>query len=72
MNSSRRSFRPARATRFYQADFASMSETRRLGEGILRDYDRLDVLVNNDVFYRSKDPARYTSNDGYELHFHVN
>lgn len=60
------------SARFYKADFSSLAEVRDLGEAILRDYDRLDVLVNNAGFYRSDDPARYESKDGYELHFQVN
>lgn len=60
------------SARFYRADFSSLGEVRELGEAILRDYDRLDVLVNNAGFYRSDDPARYESSDGYELHFQVN
>jgi NAD(P)-dependent dehydrogenase (short-subunit alcohol dehydrogenase family) len=33
--------------RFYPADFASLAEIRRFADAILRDYQRLDVLVNN-------------------------
>lgn len=60
------------SARFYKADFSSLAEVRELSEAILRDYDRLDVLVNNAGFFRSDDPARYESNDGFELHFQVN
>jgi NAD(P)-dependent dehydrogenase (short-subunit alcohol dehydrogenase family) len=60
------------SARFYRADFSSLAEVHELGESILRDYDRLDVLVNNAGFYRSDDPVRYESNDGLELHFQVN
>src|SRR5690606_38585021 len=35
------------SARFYAADFASVAEVRGLAEAILRDYGRLDVLVNN-------------------------
>ena len=35
------------SARFYAADFASNAEVRRFAEAILRDYPRLDVLVNN-------------------------
>ncbi|MEE3184750.1 MAG: SDR family NAD(P)-dependent oxidoreductase, partial [Gemmatimonadota bacterium] len=31
--------------RFYAADFSSFAQIREFGERILRDYDRLDVLV---------------------------
>lgn len=57
---------------FYRADLASMDEVRRLGEAILRDYDRVDVLVNNAGIWLSGDDARYESPDGYELSFAVN
>jgi len=60
------------SARFYRADFSSLGEVRELGEAILRDYDRLDVLVNNAGFFRSDDPVRYESSDGFELHFQVN
>lgn len=57
---------------FYQADLASVDEVRRLGEAILRDYDRIDVLVNNAGIWLSGDDARRLSPDGYELSFAVN
>jgi NAD(P)-dependent dehydrogenase (short-subunit alcohol dehydrogenase family) len=60
------------SARFYRADFSSLAEVHELGKAILRDYDRLDVLVNNAGFFRSDDPVRYESNDGLELHFQVN
>lgn len=57
---------------FYAADLASLDEVRGLGEAILRDYDRLDVLVNNAGIGLSGDNNRRTSIDGYELSFAVN
>jgi NAD(P)-dependent dehydrogenase (short-subunit alcohol dehydrogenase family) len=55
--------------RFYAADLASLDETRALAQTILRDYDRLDVLVNNaGILLRD----RQVSKDGHELHFAVN
>src|SRR6187397_1376083 len=33
--------------RFYAADFASLAEVRTFAQSVLRDYDRLDMLVNN-------------------------
>ena len=35
------------SARFYGADLASFAQVRSFGESILRDYQRLDVLVNN-------------------------
>ncbi len=58
--------------RFYRADFGSLSKIRALGEAILRDYDRLDVLVNNAGIFFPNSAKRRLSDDGYELHFQVN
>jgi NAD(P)-dependent dehydrogenase (short-subunit alcohol dehydrogenase family) len=60
------------SARFYRADFASLSEIRALGEAILNDYDRLDVLVNNAGIYLPNSTERRLSEDGYELNFQVN
>jgi short-subunit dehydrogenase involved in D-alanine esterification of teichoic acids len=57
---------------FYAADFASMAQVRALGEAILSDYERVDVLVNNAGIWLSGDSDRYESEDGYELSFAVN
>lgn len=57
--------------RFYQADFADLAEVRELAEAIKRDYDRLDLLVNN-AGIGTAGPQRKVSRDGYELHFQVN
>jgi NAD(P)-dependent dehydrogenase (short-subunit alcohol dehydrogenase family) len=60
------------SARFYRADFASLSEIRALGEIILSDYDRLDVLVNNAGIFFPNSTERRLSEDGYELNFQVN
>lgn len=58
------------SARFYAADLASLDEVRRLAREILRDYDRIDVLVNNaGVLLRNE---RQVSRDGHELQFAVN
>lgn len=62
---------PGSAT-FYAADLASVDEVRNLGEAILRDFPRLDVLTNNAGIWLTGDDTRRTSRDGYELSFHVN
>lgn len=62
---------PGTAT-FYAADLASVNEVARLGEAIVRDLERLDVLTNNAGIWLSGDNERRTSQDGYELSFHVN
>ena len=57
------------SAKFYAADFSSLAEVRTLAETILKDYDRLDVLVNNaGIWIRD----RQVSKDGHELHFAVN
>ncbi len=58
------------SARFYQADFASLDEVRRLADEITRDYPRLDLLVNNAGIVSRQD--RQVSKDGHELHFAVN
>ncbi len=57
--------------RFYQADFASLAETRAFGQSVLRDFDRLDVLVNNAGFGSAPD-ERLLTEDGHEFRFQVN
>ena len=57
--------------RFYAVDLASFEQVREFGETILRDYDRLDVLVNNAGFGRAPD-ERMVTEDGLELRFQVN
>ena len=59
------------SARFYAADFASFAQIRELGESILRDYGRLDVLVNNAGFGSAPD-ERLLSEDGHEFRFQVN
>ena len=59
------------SARFYAADLASLAEVRQFADTILRDYTRLDVLVNNAGIWLS-DGRRQVSTDGHELHFAVN
>lgn len=59
------------SARFYAADLASFAEVRRLAEEIRRDYDRLDVLVNNAGIWLPQG-ERQLSADGHEMHFQVN
>ncbi len=59
------------SARFYAADLASLAEVRAFADAILRDYDRLDVLVNNAGIWLDQE-TRQLSPDGHELHFHVN
>jgi NAD(P)-dependent dehydrogenase (short-subunit alcohol dehydrogenase family) len=57
---------------FYRADLASLAETRELAQAILRDYDRLDVLVNNAGVWADGPEERTLTGDGIELAFQVN
>jgi NAD(P)-dependent dehydrogenase (short-subunit alcohol dehydrogenase family) len=57
--------------KFYAADFASLADVRALGESILRDHDRIHVLVNNAGIGPAPNERRVT-HDGHELRFQVN
>ena len=52
------------------ADFSSLDEVRRLARDVDREFDRLDVLVNNAGIAGPE--QRQESADGYELTFAVN
>jgi NAD(P)-dependent dehydrogenase (short-subunit alcohol dehydrogenase family) len=55
------------------ADLASMTLVRELAAQVLRDYERLDLLVNNAGIGRGEDGAtRQESQEGHELRFAVN
>jgi len=58
--------------RFYPADFASVAEVRKFAETILRDYSRLDILINNAGIALLGQTERRLSPDGQELHFAIN
>ena len=58
---------------FYQADLASLAETRQLANAVLADHKRLDVFVSNaGIGSQNQGPGPQTSADGYELRFAVN
>ncbi len=58
------------SARFYAADFGALASVRALADAVNRDYDRLDVLVNNAGILLGG--PRRLSEDGHELHFQVN
>ena len=59
--------------RFIRADLGSMEDVRELAATVVRDYDRLDLLVNNAGIGRGADGAtREESAEGHELRFAVN
>lgn len=67
------------SARFHRADLASLAAVRGFAEAILRDYNRLDLLVNNagiiiDTTGRGAGApnTRRLSADGHELVFAVN
>jgi NAD(P)-dependent dehydrogenase (short-subunit alcohol dehydrogenase family) len=57
---------------FHAADFASLDAVRAFAATINREYDRLDVLVNNAGIWARGDDERRLSADGHELQFAVN
>lgn len=59
------------SARFYAADFASNADVRRFAADILRDYQRLDVLVNN-AGIGTVPAERELTAEGHELRFQVN
>ena len=60
------------SAKFYAADFASLEQVRKFAETILRDYDRLDVLINNAAVWMKPEDGRKVTADGYEMTFEVN
>ena len=58
------------SARLYLADLGSFDDVRALAGAIRRDYDQLDVLVNNAGIWL--EGPRQLSDDGHELHFQVN
>ena len=57
--------------RFYQADFGAFDQVRQFADNILRDFTRLDVLINN-AGIGSSPATRLVSENGHELRFQVN
>jgi len=57
------------ASRFYEADFATLTDVRCMADTILANEPRLDVLVNNAGIMPDK---RQESTEGHELTFQVN
>lgn len=56
---------------FRRADFLSLDEVRELADGLLADFDRLDLLGNN-AGIGSDEGGRLVSEEGYEAVFQVN
>jgi NAD(P)-dependent dehydrogenase (short-subunit alcohol dehydrogenase family) len=62
-----------RHIRYYNCDFASLTEVRLFAATIAKDEERLDVLINNaGIGAGPQVKYRETSQDGYELRFAVN
>lgn len=53
----------------FAADLASLAEVRKLAQDITRQYERLDVLINNAGIFMT---SRRLTADGYEMTFAVN
>jgi NAD(P)-dependent dehydrogenase (short-subunit alcohol dehydrogenase family) len=59
------------SAKFHAADFGSLVQVRAFADTILREYDRIDVLVNNAGIWVPSG-QREVSADGFERHFAVN
>ena len=60
---------PAAKLSFYPCDLSSLSSVRQLGQKIIQNYSRIDVLINNAGIL----PGKYqTSADGFELSWATN
>lgn len=59
---------------YYNADFSSLQEVKRLSERILKEHQQLDVLINNAAIGGGPKGSRQRelSRDGLELRFAVN
>ncbi|MDX1641626.1 MAG: SDR family oxidoreductase [Balneolaceae bacterium] len=58
---------------YYNADFSSLVEVKKLAERIKEDFDELDILINNaGVGFGEPGSGRDLSDDGLELRFQVN
>jgi NAD(P)-dependent dehydrogenase (short-subunit alcohol dehydrogenase family) len=58
--------------RYYNADFASLSDVREMSGAILSNHHQLDLLINNaGIGVRSLEAPRELSAEGYELRFAV-
>src|SRR5664280_3850472 len=55
--------------KYYNGDFASLEEVKNLGEQILRENDRIDILINNVGIGTGKsgNNLRELSKEGFEL-----
>ncbi len=60
------------SAKFYAADFASIAGVRAFAAELRRDYQQLDMLINNAGVLIARGEPRRTSQDGHELHFAVN
>ncbi|MEX2572504.1 MAG: SDR family NAD(P)-dependent oxidoreductase [Gemmatimonadota bacterium] len=60
------------SARFYRADLAELDQVRAFAQEVLRDHDRLDVLVNNAGIWLTPEQGRVVNDAGHELHFAVN
>lgn len=58
---------------YYNAEFSSLEDVRRMAEDIRADQERIDVLINNaGIGPGRRGEKRKLSRDGYELRFAVN
>lgn len=57
--------------KYYNSDFSSLQSVRDLGAAVLKEYQNIDMLINNAGIYL-KDDLRHLSQDRFELNMAVN
>lgn len=59
--------------KYYNGDYSSLSEVSELGDKLLKDYDHIDIIINNVGIGKGRsDNKRELSKDDVELRFAVN
>lgn len=60
------------SARFFRVDLADLNAVHEFAKTIRKNYDRLDILINNAGIATTRSGGREVSSDGYELMFAVN
>lgn len=60
------------SARFFRVDLADLNAVHEFAKAIRKNYDRLDILINNAGIATTRSGGREVSSDGYELMFAVN
>lgn len=59
----------AKSVATYRADFSNLKEVEKLSTELLRDFNRLDVIINNAGVYKTSNPI---TSDNMDVRFVVN